>query len=243
MKRSTIPTFAALAVILVTASLGVWQLQRASAKAAAQAVRDAALAAPPIPLGATAAARADGLVDRRVELAGRFDPAGTLLLDNRTHRGVAGFHVLTPLRLEGGGASVMVLRGWVARDVRDRTRALAFDTPVGPVRIEGLALRELPQPIVLGGGIGASDAGTRVIQRFELEAWRRDRAPDAAPVIVRQTSTLDDGLVRDWVQPGTGVDRHHGYAVQWFAMSTAAALGWGALVARQRRRRDPDGRS
>ncbi len=241
MKPPSIPSIAAFAVIALTASLGAWQLQRADEKALAQAMRDAALAAPSVRLGA-APIDADALWDRRVELVGRFDPAGTLLLDNRTHRSVAGFHVLTPLRLDEGGRTVMVLRGWVARDVRDRTRPLAFGTPAGTVRVEGLALRVLPQPIVLGGGTDTGDPGTAVIQRFDLDAWRRTRAPDAAPVVVRQTSALDDGLAREWVQPGAGVDRHRGYAAQWFAMSAATAVGWWALAFRRRRPPRPDER-
>lgn len=133
----------------------------------------------------------------------------------------------------------MVLRGWVARDVRDRTRALAYATPTGPVRIEGLAVAELPQPIVLrDDGTGLAPDAT-IVQRFDLEAWRRTRAPDAAPVVVRQTSVLDDDLQRDWVQPGTGVDRHYGYAVQWFALSAlTAVMGWRAAKGSRRGRTD-----
>jgi surfeit locus 1 family protein len=241
VKPPSTPSIAAFAVLALTASLGVWQLQRADEKALAQAMRDAALATPPLRLDA-APIDPDTLADRRVELVGRFDTAGILLLDNRTHRGVAGFHVLTPLRLDEGGRSVMVLRGWVARDVRDRTRPLAFGTPAGTVRVEGLALRVLPQPRVLGDGADAGDPGTAVIQHFDLDAWRRTGAPDAAPVVVRQTSALDDGLVREWVQPGAGVDRHRGYAVQWFAMSAATAVAWWALATRRRQRPRPYGR-
>ncbi|MFZ4760671.1 MAG: SURF1 family protein [Burkholderiaceae bacterium] len=238
MKSPWIALVAALVVIVLTSSLGVWQLRRAAEKAAAQGARDAALADPPLRIGATSptVGRFDG---RRVELIGRFDPAGTLLLDNRTHGGVAGFHVLTALRVEEGGPVVMVLRGWVARDVRDRTRPLAFSTPTEPVRLEGLALAELPQPIVLGHDDGSLAPGTSIIQRFDLEAWRRARAPDAAPFVVRQVSVLDDGLLRDWVQPGSGVDRHYGYAVQWFALSAlTAVMGWLAATRARRGRTD-----
>jgi surfeit locus 1 family protein len=236
VKSYRFALLAALAVILLTASLGTWQLRRAAEKAAAQASRDAALAEPPLRIG-DAWPSAERLAARRVELEGRLDALGTLLLDNRTHAGVAGFHVLTPLRVEPGGRPVMVLRGWVARDVRDRTRPLPFATPADPVRIEGLALADLPQPIVLRGEADGPAPGTSVVQRFDLEAWRRAHGPDAAPFVVRQTSALDDGLLRDWVQPGSGVDRHYGYAVQWFALSAlTAVLAWRAA---RRGRRDP----
>lgn len=238
MKSSRFALVAALSVIVLTASLGVWQLRRAAEKATAQAARDAALAEPPLRLG-EGGGPAAGLDGRRVELVGRFEPSGTLLLDNRTQGGVAGFHVLTPMRVGEDGPGVMVLRGWVARDVRDRTKTLPFSTPAGPVRIEGLALAELPQPIVLGGDDGRPAAGTSIVQRFDLEAWRRARGTDTIGVVVRQVSALDDGLLRDWVQPGSGVDRHHGYAAQWFALSAlTAVMAWRAAVRTRRRRED-----
>ncbi len=241
MKAVSIPALAALAIVLCTAALGTWQLQRAAEKSVAQQAQDAALAAPPVALGASPV-DVDALAGRRIELSGRFEPAGTMLLDNRTHRGMAGFHVLTPLRLEASGRLVMVLRGWVARDVRNRTLALAFDTPTRLVRIEGLALRDLPQPMLLGSDVDRAEPGTAVLQRFDLDAWRRTHSPEPFAFVIRQTSALDDGLVRDWVQPGTSVARHHGYAFQWFAMSVSAAIAWAVMAARGRRRREADAR-
>jgi len=57
------------------------------------------------------------------------------------------------------------------------------------------------------------------------------------PVLVRQTAELDDGLARDWVQPASGVDRHRGYAVQWYAMAAVTAGLWLWLTLRGRRKR------
>lgn len=239
MRASLIPTLAAVAVLATTVSLGSWQLRRADEKAAAQAARDAALAAPPLRPGGGVLG-ADALEGRRVELVGRFEPARTLLLDNRTYKGVAGFHVLTPLRLDDGGRVVMVLRGWVARDVRDRTRVPAFPTPDGTVRLEGLATAALPQPMLLSRDTGERDRGSPILQHLDLDAWRRAQAPDALPVVVRQTSDTGDGLVRDWPLPGSGVDKHRAYAAQWFAMALATALLWWRFGLR-RAGRAPDG--
>lgn len=231
--RSLIAT--ALIVLLVAGlmSLGIWQLRRADEKAAAQVARDAALAAAPVrPDAAASAAALDG---RRVELVGRFEPKGTVLLDNRTHRGVAGFHVLTPMALEDSRTRVMVLRGWVARDPLDRTRLPEVRTPEGTLRIEGLAMAELPQPIVLAREPVPVGEASPIRQHFDLAEWQRQSGPTSLPLVVRQTSTLDDALVREWTLPGSGVDKHRAYAFQWFAMAAAAAwLGW-RLVGRARR--------
>lgn len=218
-------TLAAAVVVATTASLGSWQLRRAEEKAGLQAQRDAALAAAPIDL-AGAAADAASLDGRRVVVHGTFDAARTVFLDNRTHRGAAGFHVLAPLRVEGGDRTVMVLRGWIARDAADRARLPPLRTPEEPVRVEGVAIAELPQPVLLGDAGGAAEAGGRLLQRYEAGAYARWSGLEPMPVVVRQLSELPDGLVRDWVAPGSGVDKHRGYAFQWFAMSATALALW-----------------
>jgi surfeit locus 1 family protein len=41
---------------------------------------------------------------------------------------------------------------------------------------------------------------------------------------VQQTGGTDAGLVRDWPVVATGVEKHHGYAFQWFGLSALIAL-------------------
>jgi len=229
--RRVVPTLAALAVVALTVSLGNWQMRRADEKSALQAGRDAALAAAPLRIGA-GPLDVPALVGRRVTLEGVFEPRGTIFLDNRTRGGVAGFHVLTPLRIAPAAAGdpdarhVLVLRGWIARDVADRNRLPALQTPDGEVRVEGLAMSELAQPIVLGRGEAEAAPDARIWQHLELEAYRRWSRLALQPVLVRQTSALDDGLARDWVEPGSGVEKHHGYAFQWYALAAATGLLW-----------------
>lgn len=236
----------AAAVIMLTVGLGLWQLQRAEQKATAQADRDQALAAAPRLLDAAVIATAGsdtGVADRldgaRVRVRGSFDPDHTILLDNRTRGGIAGFHVLAPMRVDGTDASVLVLRGWIAADPRDRMKLPAPVTPNGVVEVEGLALRELQQPLVLGREAGTEPA--RLWQRFDPARFERWAGTQVAPLLVRQTvePAFVDGLARDWNQPGVGVDRHRGYALQWFTMALVAAVGWIVLALRGRRK--PDG--
>jgi cytochrome oxidase assembly protein ShyY1 len=33
-----------------------------------------------------------------------------------------------------------------------------------------------------------------------------------------------DGLVRDWPAPSLGIERHRGYAVQWYALALMAVI-------------------
>jgi len=44
------------------------------------------------------------------------------------------------------------------------------------------------------------------------------------PLVVVQTGGASDGLQRDWAPADSGVDKHYGYAFQWFGLSGLIAL-------------------
>jgi cytochrome oxidase assembly protein ShyY1 len=227
-----VPLLAALLVIAVTCALGNWQMRRAHERTD-RAARQAALAAqPPLDLRGDTA-DASRLVDRRVRVRGAFDAAHTVLLDNRPDGNGsdsrAGFLVLTPLRLAGGGG-VLVLRGWLPRDAQDRTRIAPFDTPTGEIEIEGTALAGVPRVFGLGHD-PAAEAGRKIRQNVDLAAFAHEISTPLAPVVVEQSTDLGDGLSRDWAPADSGAQRNYGYAAQWFGLAAltavlVAVLGW-----------------
>ncbi len=234
--RAWAPTLAALVVVAVTVFLGNWQLRRADEKRALQVQRDAAGRDAPIDVSAAGndAAALDG---RRVRLRGRFVSEFGVFVDNRTHRGVAGFHVLSPLRLAGSGSHVLVLRGWVASDPRERWRVPSVPTPNGEVDVEGIAQLELPRTLELGR-TSAPGPGDRIWLNVDLDEYRRWSGLRVQQPIVRELAApktsagdFDDGLVRDWPQPGGDVDKHVAYAFQWYSMAALAAGLWIWFVA------------
>jgi surfeit locus 1 family protein len=245
-RRDLIPALAALAVIILTVSLGNWQLRRADEKTQAQQARDAALARPAQSIGPEPL-RAGALDGERVRAQGTFLDEQSIFLDNRTHKGVAGFHVISPLRLmpadpgDARAQHVLVLRGWVAADRIDRKRLPTLATPSGPVSIEGVGVTELPQAMLLGGEPGPGPDGARLWQRFTMQAYTRWSGLSIQPLLIRQLSELDDGLTREWVVPGEGADRHRAYAFQWYAMAIATGVLWLGvrLLARRRRASTP----
>jgi cytochrome oxidase assembly protein ShyY1 len=214
-------------------------MRRAAEKQALQVQREAALSDVPIRLE-PASLDASSLDGRRVIGEGTFDDSRTVFLDNRTRGGVAGFHVVTPLRLGSSATHVLVLRGWIARDTADRTRLPPLRKLPGPVRVEGLAMASLAQPMLLGAD-AAPAQGELIWQHLTLQRYREWSSLAVLPVIVRQTSELDDGLVREWAQPGSDVDKHRGYAFQWYAMAAVTAGLWvvfGCLRPRGRQSND-----
>ncbi len=118
----------------------------------------------------------------------------------------------------------------------DRSRMpAAIHDPPGELRFEGLAQASLAQPIELAASPPPAP-GQRLWQHFTFERFRGWSGLDSEPVLVRQTSALDDGLARDWVEPGVDVDRHIAYAVQWFAMAAVCAGLWLWFVVLRRAR-------
>jgi surfeit locus 1 family protein len=235
-QRWWLVTLAALAMSLLTARLGWWQLDRAAQKRAAQAAVDQRAALPPIEQLAPLAGTADAEQHHRaLRLSGRWLPAHTVYLDNRQMNGRVGFYVVTPLQLADGSA-LLVQRGWLARDFQERDRVAPVPTPEGEVIAAG---RIAPPPVRLYEFSGA-EAG-RIRQNLDLDAFARETGLRLRPVsllLADSPASVGDGLRRDWPAPAAGAAKNHGYAVQWFALSALilALYVWFQLIQPYRRR-------
>jgi surfeit locus 1 family protein len=224
------PTLAALFFFVLTLSLGNWQSGRADTKRALQARYDAAVREAPIHVGSALLDR-DSVLFRKLEVEGVFDDAHTILLDNRVLNGVAGYHVLTPLRIEGGALALLVNRGWVATG-RSREQVPVPPTPTGRVRLEGMAVDPHTRYVELA----PTTPQGRVWQNLDFARYAATSGLNLQPVLLLQTSSLPDGLQRNWPRPDTGVDTHVSYAFQWYSLAATLAVLW--LIMNVRRWRD-----
>lgn len=240
-RRRQVVLLATVVAALGTAALGRWQLDRAAQKIAWEnALRERSLQ-PPLG-GAELPRRADeaqALLHRQVRLEGRWLAERTVYLDNRAIAGRAGFFVVTPLALPDGTA-VLVQRGWVARDVRDRNRVAVSPPPAGEVVVHGRLAAGLSERYALGSRDGA-DAGP-IRQNLSIAAFAAEAGLSLRPFAVVQEEgsgpPVGDGLVREWPAPAADVHKHYGYAAQWFALC-ALVLGlyvWFQIVRPRRRR-------
>ncbi len=212
--RFWVITLAAVLVASLTFSLGQWQLRRAAQKEALQAaiasqgsrsVLDAAALL-------AEAGHAD-IVHRPAVIRGTWRADHTVYLDNRPMDGKTGFVVVTPLVIEGSTQAILVQRGWVPRDFTDRTHLPAVGTPAGVVSVQG---RIAPPPSKLYEFSGTETG--RIRQNLELDAFRTETGLPLLEVSLLQTGTTSEGLQRHWAAPNLGVEKHYGYAFQWFAM-------------------------
>ncbi|AVQ83732.1 MULTISPECIES: SURF1 family protein [unclassified Variovorax] len=274
--RFWLVTVAAVLTLAATVSLGRWQLSRAAQKEALQASIEAQKQKPPLTQAEfLALQQPSDELHRPVRLRGLWLTPQTVYLDNRQMHGVPGFYVLTPFALEGTEQTVMVQRGWVQRNFVDRTKLGAVDTPAGIVEVTGLlepppshllelgtpapapaapaaapataTAPEAPAPAAPAAPTPAVEGYSPIRQNLDLEAFRAEtKMPLRTDVSLQQTGPASEGLQRDWPAPALGLERHYGYAFQWFGLSALVVIlyVWFQFITpfRRARRRARDGR-
>jgi surfeit locus 1 family protein len=205
---------AAAIACVVFVILGNWQSRRAVDKRELAAALDRASNSPPIEL--PAAGTAD-LVHQHVAARGHFLAERTVLLDNKLRRSRPGYEVVAPLRIGTSPWHVLVNRGWVAAPAT-RDQLPEVRTPAGEVRVGGIALERIPH--AFSAGISAG----RVRQNLDLAAYGTETGLQFLPIVIEQHSDLDDGLLREWPRADFGVERHEGYALQWYSFAALAVV-------------------
>lgn len=211
---------AALLGMGITLALGRWQLSRAAQKEAVAAAMAEQATLPPLDAAQLlAVGRLQDTLHRRVQLRGRWLSQHTVFLDNRQMDARQGLYVLTPLALEGSAAVLLVQRGWVARNFLERSSLPAIQTPDALVSIEG---RMAPPPGKLYE-LGTASAGL-IRQNLSIADYARETGLALMSVTVQQTDEAGDGLMRSWPRISAGVEKHHGYAFQWFGLSALIAV-------------------
>jgi surfeit locus 1 family protein len=210
-----IVTVAAALGVMVTASLGQWQLNRAAQKNATFASLQAQSTKAPLQASELVAhGEPVQLIHQNARLRGRWIQDKSVLLDNRQMNGRVGFSVVTPFALDNSSAVILVQRGWIARFFEDRSRIPVISTPVGVVEITG---RIAPPPAKLFE-LSKGDLGT-IRQNLDLQQYSVELATPLLAVTLLQTGEDSEGLSRIWPAPDRGVDKHYGYAFQWFGLA------------------------
>lgn len=218
-----------IVMLLVALCLGMaWlQLWRADTRGAKFERELAALTSAPISLSPQQRQR-EQLLDRAATARGRWLPAKTLYLDNKIHRGRAGYQVLTPLQLSGSEAVVLVNRGWIAAP-RLRSELPAVASAPGEIEVSGVTrsfetrIFELQESLPQGA----------IWQHVREADYRRHSGLDALPVLLLQTDVNDDGLIRDWGSPANPAHKHYGYMAMWLVFALMAAA-YGLLAWRKK---------
>jgi cytochrome oxidase assembly protein ShyY1 len=235
----------ALVAVPVCIMLGLWQLSRFELHSHAQkqqAARASTDAAPTALAQLIGGADKDGINNddgRRVSFSGTYDAAHQLLVPQRTQGGRTGTLILTPLRLDGSGTYLAVVRGWVPG-----TPSTAPAPPSGEVsvtaRLRAPETPDTPGAISSGtlptGQLGMISPVT-MVNALPYGVWNGYASLDPGtpgtagltPVPYTAASAADSsggGLSLQAIQ-------NLGYVGQWFVFAGFVVFMWFRFVRRE----------
>jgi surfeit locus 1 family protein len=215
-------TLATLLMLGVCIKLGMWQYNKADARRTLQTQLNARLTEPAVTLPAKIAAL-ESWRYKRVKFAGNYDTRYQILLDNQVQNTVAGYHVLTPMQVDGSNTYVLINRGWVARaaaNVGEMPEPPAIDTPQGKQQIEGDITLPANKFFTMDSPPTASTQWQSVWQNLDMARYEKSVPFTVQPFVVRlDAKSKAGGFVRNWPPPGERVTMHLGYAYQWFGFA------------------------
>lgn len=226
-----VATMATVIGVALTVRLGVWQLSRGHEK---EALHAAILSQQAKPALDTAAVLKDKSVlaqlHQGVRLEGRWLSQYTVYLENRPMQGHSGFIVLTPLQIDNA-TTVLVQRGWIPRHQQDRTLLAPIETPQGLVHVNGRITSGPSEVMDLGEKNAATAEATTaqttgqspIRQNLNLAEYSQEIGVSLVGTVL-QTDADAEGLQRSWPVITAGVEKHWGYAFQWFALAVVQLM-------------------
>ena len=217
--RFLIPAFLIIATIAFLVSLGLWQLERADQK---RTIEAAILNTNIGPVELVANGRE--LLDKEyydVRLQGNYLSDKQFIYDNQIVDQVSGYYVLTPFILTDQLGVILVNRGFIPwNGQRERLADIAVDSVSREIKVQ------VSSPIKRME-LKATDVSRQfpvLIQAIDFDVLEEVSKLKFVKVVGLLDPSSSDGYVRKW-EPYTGsIEKHIGYAIQWFLMALVLAI-------------------
>jgi surfeit locus 1 family protein len=152
----------------------------------------------------------------RVYVEGKWDSSNQILIDNVIRRGIAGYKVLTPLRMKETDQLILVDRGWIKqntfRDQLPDIKLIQVDEVVS-------GILEIPElGLVLSDDL-VSKEWPKISQTKNLGVIKNEYDENIFPMILLADPTLKNSLEYIKITPTNMTPiKHYGYSAQWFLM-------------------------
>ena len=229
--RFLIPAFLIIATIAFLVSLGLWQLERADQK---RTIEAAILNANTGPVELIANGRE--LLDKEyydVRLQGNYLSDKQFIYDNQIVDQVSGYYVLTPFILTDQLGVVLVNRGFIPwNGQREKLADIAVDSVSREIKVQ------VSSPIKRME-LKATDVSRQfpvLIQAIDFDLLEEVSKLKFVKVVGLLDPSSSDGYVRKW-EPYTGsIEKHIGYAIQWFLMALVLAIIGLRIVLKRRKK-------
>jgi surfeit locus 1 family protein len=212
-------------------SLGFWQLDRADEKRAIEGQIDSANSGDVKLIDS-----AEFLKDKEyyhVRLQGSYVGDKQFIYDNQIVDQISGYYVLTPLVLKGDSKAVLINRGFIPwNGRRDKLADIDIGEELTEVKVQ---ISKPVKRMELEASELTGDFPV-LIQALDLDEMSTIASLDFASVVGLLSPETENGFVRQW-EPYTGsIERHIGYAIQWFLMAFVLAFIGIRLAIKQRRK-------
>ena len=191
-------------------SLGIWQIERGQTKTQIMSEFENKLTKEPIYLNA------ESKKWDRVLVSGKWENKKQLLIDNVIHQGIAGYKVLTPLRVDETNKLILVDRGWIKQNkFRDQLPDIQipdnFESVIGTLEQPELGL-------VLSDEL-ISNNWPKISQTKNVEVISKAYTEEIFPMILLADPLLKNSLEYIKITPTNMTPiKHYGYSSQWFLM-------------------------
>ena len=217
--RLLVPSILILATMAFLASLGFWQLDRADQKRTIEAsIQKANTGVVELIINQ------NELLNKEyyeVRLQGSYIGDKQFIYDNQIIDQASGYYVLTPFVLTGQSNAIMINRGFIPwNGRRDQLDDIAVDSTYREIKIQ------VSRPIKRIE-LKTSDISNQfpvLIQAIDFDVIEEISSTSFVDVIGLLDPSSDDGFVRKW-EPYTGsIEKHIGYAIQWFLMALVLGI-------------------
>ena len=191
-------------------SLGIWQIERGQAKTQIMSEFENKLTKDPFYLNA------ESKKWDRVSVSGKWENKKQLLIDNVIHQGIAGYKVLTPLRIDETNKLILVDRGWIKQN-KFRDQLPDIQIPDDFESVSG-TLEQPELGLVLSDEL-ISNNWPKISQTKNVEVISKAYAEEIFPMILLADPLLKNSLEYIKITPTNMTPiKHYGYSSQWFLM-------------------------
>ena len=229
--RFILPSILITATFAFLVSLGFWQLDRADEKRGIEAsIKQANTGSVEL------IRKEEGLQSKEyyeVRLQGKYLSDKQFIYDNQIVDQVSGYYVLTPYALEGQSKAILINRGFIPwNGRRDKLADIVIGQETREIKVQ------ISKPIKRME-LKLSEVGIQfpaLIQSIDLQDMADRAKVDFSSVIGLLDASASNGFIRKW-EPYTGsIEKHIGYAVQWFLMALVLAIIGIRIAIKQRKK-------
>lgn len=223
-KPTLFGTLLTIVCIPTFIKLGYWQYDKAALKQKIQASFEQSNSTE-IPHLKDYLLNSEYLEFKKVDVSGEYETAYQILVDNKVEDSLAGYHVITPFKIQDSDTYVLVNRGWI-KGGASRADLPVFDTPTGIIKVQGMAWLPTKKIFTLEDSTQKMPENPQwqlVWQNLDMQKYVKSAPIKILPIIVKlDNDSAAGGFVRNWEMSADRIVTHMGYAYQWFGFAFAA---------------------